>query len=68
VSASAAVWGIGPAKAAEIAAKVEALARKVIASKGRMVCGTAASAHGKEPAASLPRLTALARGSMEVCR
>lgn len=36
--------------------------------KGRVVRGTAASAHAKERAASLPRLIALARDRMEACR
>jgi aminoglycoside phosphotransferase (APT) family kinase protein len=36
--------------------------------KGRVVRGTAASAHAKERAASLPRLIALARQSMEACQ
>jgi len=36
--------------------------------KGRVVRGTAASAHARERAASLPRLIALARQSMENCR
>lgn len=35
--------------------------------KGRVVRGTAASAHARERAASLPRLIALARESMEAC-
>lgn len=35
--------------------------------KGRVVRGTAASAHAKERAASLPRLIALACESMEAC-
>ncbi|HEX7871316.1 MAG TPA: phosphotransferase [Sphingobium sp.] len=36
--------------------------------KGRVIRGTAASAHAKERAASFPRLTALARQAMERCR
>lgn len=36
--------------------------------KGRVVRGTAASAHARERAESLPRLIALARQSMEACR
>lgn len=36
--------------------------------KGRVVRGTAASAHARERAASLPRLIALARQSMEACQ
>lgn len=35
--------------------------------KGRVARGTAASAHARERAASLPRLIALARDSMEAC-
>lgn len=36
--------------------------------KGRVVRGTAASAHARERAASLPRLIALARQGMEACQ
>lgn len=36
--------------------------------KGRVVRGTAASAHAKERAASFPKLVSLARESMEVCQ
>jgi aminoglycoside phosphotransferase (APT) family kinase protein len=36
--------------------------------KGRVVRGTAASAHARERAESLPRLTQLARAAMEACR
>jgi aminoglycoside phosphotransferase (APT) family kinase protein len=36
--------------------------------KGRVLRGTAASAHAKERAASFPRLTGLAREAMEQCR
>lgn len=36
--------------------------------KGRMIRGTAASAHAKERAKSFPRLAKLARVSMEACR
>jgi aminoglycoside phosphotransferase (APT) family kinase protein len=36
--------------------------------KGRVIRGTAANAHARERAAALPRLSALARQSMEKCR
>ncbi len=36
--------------------------------KGRVIRGTAASAHARERAASLPRLIALAHDAMEACR
>jgi len=36
--------------------------------KGRVIRGTAASAHAKDRAASFPRLTRLAREAMERCR
>ncbi|MGW8203494.1 phosphotransferase [Sphingomonas bisphenolicum] len=36
--------------------------------KGRVIRGTAASAHARERAKALPRLSALARRSMETCR
>ncbi len=36
--------------------------------KGRVIRGTAASAHARERAASLPRLTKLGRDAMEACR
>lgn len=36
--------------------------------KGRVIRGTAASAHAKERAKALPRLSALARAAMEKCR